>query len=78
MGVGKFLKYNQLLVLIKKLILRHNAIEAWDKMLRTGHGDGAHHQSDNADLTPRIAQDRGVSGVISAQWSLEKPLDGKP
>ena len=22
----------------------------------------------NADPTPRIAQDRGVSGVISAQW----------
>nr|WP_244281270.1 DUF1651 domain-containing protein [Synechococcus sp. UW106] len=23
-------------MLIKKLILRHNAIEAWDKMLKTG------------------------------------------
>ena len=31
----------------------------------------------NADLTPRITHDRGVSGVISAQWSLEKPLDGR-
>ena len=37
--------------------------------------DGAHHLSDNPDLTPRIAHDRGVSGVISAQWPLEKPLD---
>ena len=32
----------------------------------------------NADLTPRIAYGRGVSGVISAQRSLEQPLVGKP
>ncbi|MCB4393460.1 DUF1651 domain-containing protein [Synechococcus sp. HB1133] len=35
-GAGKFLKYSLLLVLIKKLILRHNAIEALDNMLKTG------------------------------------------
>jgi len=29
----------------------------------------------NTDLIPQIAHDRGISGVISAQWSLEKQLD---
>ena len=34
MGVGKFLKYNQLLVLIEKLIPRLNNIEMWDTILK--------------------------------------------
>ena len=47
-------------------MLRHNAIDVIETM-RPLAGDVAHHQSDNADLTPRIVRE-GVSGVISVQW----------
>ena len=55
-------------------MMRHNAIEAKETM-RTRAGDVAHHHSDNADLTPRIVRE-GDHGVISAQWSMEEPLNG--